>query len=92
MIKFLLAFFFISSKKFSKEVENRVEVANDELQQLLKRIQKLKNEESVVHAKCFNVRDQMDGLTNSITEYRSFIHQVASMVKSTFQVNYLFVH
>ncbi|VDO28711.1 unnamed protein product, partial [Onchocerca flexuosa] len=68
-----------------EETEKRVEHANSEMQKLLNRIKELKNEENMMHAKYFNVRDQMNGLINNITEYRSFLHQVASSIKNTQQ-------
>ncbi|OZC11109.1 laminin EGF-like protein [Onchocerca flexuosa] len=68
-----------------EETQKRVEHANSEMQKLLNRIKELKNEENMMHAKYFNVRDQMNGLINNITEYRSFLHQVASSIKNTQQ-------
>lgn len=84
----IVSFLFLET--FSKEMEKRVEHANSEVQKLLSRIEELKNEEKMIYAKYFNVRDQMNGLIDNITEYRSFLHQVASSVKNTQQVNYTF--
>ncbi|VDK75274.1 unnamed protein product [Litomosoides sigmodontis] len=68
-----------------KETRMRVEGANDETQKLLERLRELKDGENVMHARYFNVRDQVNGLINNITEYRSFLYRVDSSVENTFQ-------
>lgn len=79
---------FLFPKKFSEEKRKRVKDANDETQKLLERLKELKDEENVMHARYINIRDQMNGLINNITEYRSFLYQVDSSVENTLQVSY----
>ncbi|KAM3726093.1 Laminin-like protein [Dirofilaria immitis] len=68
-----------------KEARKRVEHANSEMEKLLSHMRELKNEENVMHAKYFNIMDQLDELVNNITEYRSFLYQVSISVENTLQ-------
>lgn len=69
-----------------------MENANNDTQRLLRRMRELKDEKNAMHAKYFNIRDQLNELINNITEYRSFLYEVSSSIENTLQVSYtLFV-
>lgn len=65
-----------------------MEDADDETQKLLERLREVKAEENMMHARYFSVRDQVNGLINNVTEYRSFLYEVAKSVGNTIQVSH----
>uniref|UniRef100_A0A1I8EZU5 Uncharacterized protein n=3 Tax=Wuchereria bancrofti TaxID=6293 RepID=A0A1I8EZU5_WUCBA len=68
-----------------EETRERMKDAEDETQKLLSRIRELKDEDNVMHAKYFTVRDQVDRLMNNITDYHSFLYRAANSVENTLQ-------